>query len=117
MINKWNPDPEPTWVTSVPSLRTPELVKQLAAGVAERRGLPFYDVVENIRQTAPQKTMQNTFHQFKNIDGAFHISDAPTEPVLLIDDIVDSRATFTVIGALLRKEGVPAVLPVALAQT
>jgi ATP-dependent DNA helicase RecQ len=38
-----------------------------------------------------------------------------TGPVLLVDDLVDSRWTMTVAGALLRRAGAPAVLPFALA--
>jgi ATP-dependent DNA helicase RecQ len=37
-------------------------------------------------------------------------------PVLLVDDLVDSRWTLTVAGAALRAAGAPAVLPFALAQ-
>jgi ATP-dependent DNA helicase RecQ len=36
-------------------------------------------------------------------------------PVLLVDDLVDSRWTITVAGALLRAAGARAVLPFALA--
>lgn len=37
----------------------------------------------------------------------------PSGPVLLIDDIVDSRWTLTVLGHLLKQAGVPAVHPFA----
>ena len=40
---------------------------------------------------------------------------ALTGPVLLVDDLVDSRWTMTVAGALVRTAGAPAVLPFALA--
>ncbi len=36
-------------------------------------------------------------------------------PVLLVDDLVDSRWTVTVAGAVLRQAGAPGVLPFALA--
>ena len=36
-------------------------------------------------------------------------------PVLLVDDLVDSRWTMTVAARLLRRAGAPAVLPFALA--
>ena len=38
-------------------------------------------------------------------------------PCLLVDDIVDSRWTFTVIGKMLRAAGSGVVRPVALAMT
>jgi len=38
-------------------------------------------------------------------------------PVLLVDDLVDSRWTMTVAGRLLKRAGARAVLPFALAAT
>jgi ATP-dependent DNA helicase RecQ len=61
--------------------------------------------------------MQNRFYQCNNLDGAFEIVDVLNEPVLLIDDIVDSGWTFTVLSALLRRAGVGEVFPVALTST
>jgi len=56
--------------------------------------------------------MQNSFLQAHNLDGVFEIDDSslPDGAVLLIDDMVDSRWTFTVIAALLKRVGCPAVV-------
>ena len=54
------PDPVPTWVTCVPSLRRPELVPSLAARFAARLQLPFRPVVSKTRETAPQAEMGNS---------------------------------------------------------
>jgi ATP-dependent DNA helicase RecQ len=54
------------------------------------------------------------------VQGAFAVDrDAvPTrEPVLLLDDTVDSRWTLTEAGAALRRAGVVAVWPFALASS
>jgi ATP-dependent DNA helicase RecQ len=61
--------------------------------------------------------MQNSFLQAQNLDGVFEIEDEqmPEGPVFLIDDMVDSRWTFTVISAILKNAACPAVFPVALA--
>ena len=61
--------------------------------------------------------MLNSFQQARNLDGAFIIDEdmIPESPVLLLDDMVDSRWTITVIAALLRQAGCPAVFPLALA--
>lgn len=61
--------------------------------------------------------MQNSYKQVKNLDGAFAVEQGlmPSGPVLLVDDMVDSRWTFTVAAALLRRAGCPAVIPMALA--
>ena len=64
----------------------------------------------------PQKHQQNSFHQFNNLDGAFAITNqVRSGAVLLVDDVVDSGCTMTVVAALLRQAGAGAVFPVALA--
>ena len=68
--------------------------------------------------TLEQKKMQNSNMQVSNIYGSFTLTeDCPAGPVLIIDDMVDSRWTFTVIGVLLRKNGSGEVYPFALAST
>lgn len=61
--------------------------------------------------------MMNSWQQSSNLDGAFAVEEDAVEegPVLLIDDVVDSRWSLTVIGALLRRAGSGPVLPFALA--
>jgi len=112
------PDPMPTWVTCVPSLRRPELVPSLAARFAARLNLPFRPVVTKARETAPQSEMDNSQQQYQNVVGAFELSGAvPDGPAYLIDDTVDSRWTLTVAAALLREAGAGPVFPLVLAQS
>lgn len=97
-----------------------QIVKFIAgfvAGLAGRLGLPFSGCLRKVRPNEQQKTMRNSFKQAKNLDGAFEVDKAAmlAGPVLLVDDMVDSRWTFTVAGALLRLAGCPAVVPLALA--
>lgn len=62
--------------------------------------------------------MQNSAMQFQNVDQAFTVDGSIDEgPVLLVDDVVDSRWTMTVIGALLQEAGSGPVVPFALADT
>jgi len=119
MINEWSPVPTPTWLTCVPSSTNPGLVADFAARLASRLAIPFTDCVSKTRQNRPQKEMQNSFQQARNLDGVFEVNNTgmPAGPVFLIDDMVDSRWTLTVIAALLRKAGCPAVFPIALALT
>lgn len=115
---RWQPDPAPTWVCCVPSRNHPELVPDFARRLAARLELPFVDAVAKVRDNLPQKGQQNRFHQCRNLDGAFAINQpVPSGPVLLIDDIVDSGWTLTVLAALLQQAGSGAVFPVALAST
>lgn len=115
---RWQPDPAPTWVCCVPSLRHPEMVPDFARRLAARLTLPFVEAVAKVRDNQPQKGQQNRFHQCRNLDGVFTINQpVPPGPVLLIDDIVDSGWTLTVLAALLQQAGSGAVFPVALAST
>ena len=114
--DRWRPDPWPDWVTCVPSNRHPALVPDLASRLAEALSLPYVPVVEKVRDNAPQKAQQNRFHQCHNLDGAFAVDGRiPEGGVLLVDDIVDSKWTLTVVAALLRRAGCSAVWPFALA--
>ncbi len=61
--------------------------------------------------------MENSVYQQNNIIGAFEIVNPPEEDCLLIDDMVDSKWTVTVIAAMLRKKGVKSVTPMALADS
>ena len=115
MIEAWAPDPAPEWVTSVPSQHHPGLIAAFAHAVAERLGIPHVDVVRRRRETQPQSEMQNSFQQARNVLDAFEVADVQPGPVLLIDDTVDSRWTFTVIGNKLSAAGAGPVYAVALA--
>ena len=119
MIQEWNPQPSPTWVTCVPSLRHPELVSNFAQRLAAALGLPFHMVIAKTDARPEQKTMANSTQQARNIDGSLALNGQPIPPgpVLLVDDMVDSRWTLTVSAWLLRKSGSGAVWPMALSQT
>ena len=113
----WKPLPAPRWVTCVPSVNHPKLVPDLASRVAGRLSLPFVPAVRKVRATRPQKDMENSWWQAHNLNEAFQIDrwEGLAGPVLLVDDILDSRWTFTVIAALLRQAGSGPVFPLALA--
>ncbi|HDY7459588.1 TPA: RecQ family ATP-dependent DNA helicase [Vibrio vulnificus] len=119
MLNTVSYELRPTWITYVPSLRHPTLVKNFAHKLAAALGVPCQDAVSISELRPEQKTMENSYHQSKNLDGAFHIDSSKLygSPVWLLDDASDSGWTFTVIGALLRRLGVPKVVPIALTST
>lgn len=118
ILDRWRPDLMPEWVTFVPSLRRPELVADFTARLAASLGLVCEAVVAKVRETESQKTMQNSQQQYRNVQGAFEIREpVAAGPVLLVDDIVDSRWTMTVVGVSLREAGAGPVLPFALAET
>lgn len=119
MIREWNPQPEPTWVTCVPSLRHPDLVPDFARRLADALGLPFRMVIAKTDNRPEQKTMANSTQQARNIDGSLALNGEPVPhgPVILVDDMVDSRWTLTVAAWLLRSSGSGEVFPMALSQT
>lgn len=119
MFAEWSPRPRPAWVTCVPSMRQPDLVSDLAQRLARQLGLPFHPAVIELEAHEPQKGMENSMQQARNLDGVFAIDFARMQkkPVLLVDDIVDSGWTLTVAGALLRKAGCPNVFPLVLASS
>ena len=120
MLRDWNPQPAPTWVTCIPSLRHPDLVPDFAQRLAEALGLPFHVVLARTDQRPEQKTMANSTQQARNLDGSltFCAERLPRRgPLFLIDDMVDSRWTFTVAAWLLRRQRSGEVFPVALAHT
>ncbi|MEX2655577.1 MAG: RecQ family ATP-dependent DNA helicase [Acidimicrobiia bacterium] len=115
MIEQWKPEPVPTWVTAVPNAAG--TVSDFAEHLAGRLGLEFVPAVTRVRERRKQRTMQNSAQQFRNVHGAFAVNGNRPGPVLLVDDMVDSRWTLTMVGHLLRQAGTEAVLPVALADT
>lgn len=119
LFRNWGPNPAPVWVTCMPSLRHPDLVPNFAARLANAIGLPFYPALEKIDHSKEQKAMANSVQQAHNIDGTMRAVPELIQqgPVLLIDDIVNSKWTSTVAAWLLRSHGSGEVWPLALSQT
>ena len=119
MIHDWNPQPTPEWVTCVPSLRHTDLVPSFSERLAAALGLPFHVVISKTDARPEQKTMANSTQQARNLDGSLALNrqPIPNGPVLLVDDMVDSRWTLTVSAWLLRTSGSGEVWPMVLSQT
>lgn len=119
MVREWMPDPAPAWVTCIPSLRHPKLVPDFAQRLALALDLPFHMILAKTDARPEQKTMANSAQQARNIDGSLALDNQPMPqgPVLLVDDMVDSRWTLTVAAWLLRQGGSGEVWPLALAWT
>lgn len=119
LINgRWNPTPRPTWMSCVPSRRTDAMVPDFARRLAAVLEVPFRPVVSKVKDTPRQRDMANGWQQAHNLDGAFAVDAEQVlpGPVLLVDDIVDSRWSLTIVSALLRRAGASEVLPLALCQ-
>jgi ATP-dependent DNA helicase RecQ len=119
LVQEWSPQPAPAWVTCIPSRRHPKLVPDFARRLAVALNLPFHGALEKTDDRPEQKTMANSSQQARNIDGSLAINAAMllARPVLLIDDMVDSKWTLTVAAHLLASHGTGPVYPLALAST
>jgi len=117
-VRSWAPQPAPVWVTCIPSRNHPNLVPDFARRLAVALNLPFHPVLEKADDRPPQKEMANSSQQARNVDGALRVQgQVPRGPVLLVDDMVDSRWTLTVAAYLLISNGSGPVYPLALAST
>ena len=118
MVRSWAPQPAPAWVTCIPSRRHPNLVPDFARRLAVALRLPFQPVLEQTDDRPAQKQMANSSQQARNVDGSLRVQGPlPAGPVLLVDDMVDSRWTLTVAAYLLTTHGSGPVHPLALAST
>ena len=117
LLREWQPAPYPTWVAAVPSHRRPDLVPDFAGRLAVALQLPFREVLQRKEDRPEQKTMENSDKQARNVVGSLAVNEARMflGPVLVVDDTVDSRWTFTVVAWELRRHGSGTVWPLALA--
>lgn len=113
----------PVGVVGVASRTRPELVASTARRIAEVGRLPLLGFVEPTWSQAPPATGRgNSAQRVRTLHDAFAATpelaaalSGLTGPVLLVDDLVDSGWTLTLVARLLRQGGAPAVLPFALA--
>ncbi|MBS1836641.1 MAG: ATP-dependent DNA helicase RecQ [Actinobacteria bacterium] len=115
-LKAWDWGRRPTWVTWIPSRTRPLLVSGLARRLAEVGRLELVEAVQRIRPDAPpQKAMENSLTQAANVIDAFsYTTGLPLGPGLLVDDVVRSGWTMTVVAEGLRGAGSGLVLPFAL---
>ena len=74
MIRAWNPQPAPSWIACVPSLRHPDLVPDFARRLAAALDLPFHPVLIKTDARPEQRTMANSVQQARNIDGSLALT-------------------------------------------
>lgn len=106
-----------TALTYVPSQRS-DIVQNFAERLAGKFGLPCLTLLEKT-DAKQQKDMENSSFQCENAQKSFDIVEGMVSPksILLVDDMVDSKWTFTVCGDILIKAGAEHVYPYALATT
>lgn len=123
VINEWVSS-EINFISFVPSLNHPLLVSEFAHKLANHLGITCLELISKRPAMRSQKEMENSQQQCRNAINGFYLNslelskiDAQLSDlnVLLIDDIIDSGWTLTVIGDMLTNLGFAKVYPFALA--
>ena len=104
------------WITPVTSKRHPQLVPDFAKRLADKLGIGYFEGIKKFN-AEEQKKFENSDGQYKNANDSFEIIQIKKENILLVDDMVDSRWTFTVCAMKMREKGSGDIYPFALANT
>lgn len=120
----WSGVGRPAAVVSIPSRSKPLLVESLAQGIAAIGRMPYLGQLQPHHGGPTGARGGNSAYRLAGVwdrlvvgpELAQALAGTGGQPVLLVDDIVDSRWTMTVSARALRQAGVSAVLPLALAQ-
>ena len=122
VLADWGWDERPAAIVTMPSRRSPLLIESVAAGLSEAGRLPRLGSLEYLGGGPTGEPGGNSAFRLTGVWGRVgvpaQLAEAVTAaqgPILLIDDLVDSRWTLTVAARQLRLAGASAVLPFALA--
>jgi ATP-dependent DNA helicase RecQ len=113
----WEWAARPVGVVGIGSRTRPHQLAHLARRIAEIGRLPLLGTAVPLgERPAPSA---NSAQRLAGVWDGFTVPDLDgiDGPVLLVDDVIDSGWTATVVSRLLRRAGAPAVLPFALAST
>ena len=125
VLGSWDWKERPGAVVAIPSRRRPQLVTGLAQGLARLGRLPYLGEMTLQHGGPTGKPGGNSAFRLAAVWDRIvvgpelrdRLSEAGSAPILLVDDLADSRWTITVAGRELRRAGAAAVLPFALALT
>ena len=124
VLQEWDWAVRPVAVAAVPSRRRPGFATAVAARLAELGRLHWLGELNLVDGGPAGEPGGNSAFRLAGIWGRFAVPPrwradlAGLEgPVLLVDDLADSRWTMTVAARELRRAGADAVLPLALALT
>ncbi len=121
VLGQWGWAERPVGVVTMPSRQRPQLVHSLGQGLAELGRLRYLGSLEYAGEGPRLGPGGNSAYRFADVRGAFRVpqewaadlAQAPG-PLLLVDDLCDSRWSLTEAARLLREAGAPGVLPFAL---
>lgn len=123
VLADWNWAERPGAIVQIPSRSHPQLICSVAQWLSQRGRLPLLGSLSPVGSGPSGDPGGNSAFRLANVwdqfmigpDLADGLAAHAGQPILLVDDRVDSRWTITVAGRLLRRGGAAAVLPFALA--
>jgi ATP-dependent DNA helicase RecQ len=120
VLGEWTWDARPVAVVAVPSAKHPLLVTSVAEGLSAAGRLPFLGTLDLVG-TAASEPGGNSAYRLSTVWNRFAVGPSLATqlagldgPVLLVDDLADSRWTLTVAARMLRLAGANGVLPFAV---
>lgn len=116
VLAQWEWEQRPVSVIAMPSRSRPLLIDSLARGLAEIGRLQFLGALAPVDGGPTGGPGGNSAYRLAGVWDRFTADglEIPSGPVLLVDDIADSRWSLTVAARELRRAGASAVLPFAL---
>lgn len=123
VLAEWGWEERPAAVVSIPSSRRPQLIDSVARALSEVGRLPYLGAL-SLKNGGPSgEPGGNSAYRLSSVWDRFELAPGLVtalegyrgRPILLVDDLTDSRWTLTVAGRLLRGAGASAVLPFSLA--
>ena len=118
VLASWDWAQRPAAVVHVGSVRRPRLIADLASRLAELGRLANLGQVTHVGPSSTGRS--NSALRLREVWNAHEMPAALAaqltgQPVLLVDDLIDTGWTFTVVARLLRRAGAGQVYPFALA--
>ena len=122
VLKTWGWAQRPVAVVAMPSRTRPQLIASLAERIAALGKLQHLGALAYAHGGPTGGHGGNSAHRLAAVWDRIVVPDdvaaavaGLSGPVLLVDDVADSRWTLTVAARALRRAGAPAVLPLALA--
>lgn len=123
VLADWDWSARPVGIVGMPSRTRPRLIASLAQGLSRAGRIPYLGDLETSTDGPGSSPHQGGNSAFTVADlwDRFHVGEElatrlreTNGPVLLVDDLIDSRWTMTIAARELRLAGADAVLPFAL---
>jgi ATP-dependent DNA helicase RecQ len=122
VLKGWGWEQRPVAVVAMPARTRPRLVRSVAARIAEIGRLPLLGSLAGVDGGPTGARGGNSAHRLAAVWDRFTVPAEVADqvrsldgPILLVDDVADSRWSLTVAARALRHAGASAVLPFALA--